>query len=220
MRSISGCVTCSGASVANPEPRVRNPRGEGGRLRTELLEAAADLMARHGSIDKVGVRTVAAAAGVSPTAVYGHFEDHSELLWASVQYCFDEFTAAMAEAEQAGSDPFDRLALVGEAYLRFATDNRGKYRVMFSNRVEMPDRPERVGALAFDNLVRLVGDVLRARGDDRDGRFVAVQVWTWAHGIADLMGSVEPADEWPHPDDLFAEMRERLELVPRSTVLP
>jgi AcrR family transcriptional regulator len=203
-----------------PEPdthRVRNPRGQGDRLRVELLDAAAELMAVHGSIDKVGVRAVAAAAGVSPTAVYRHFESHTDLLWAAVQYSFDEFARAMAGAAASADDPYERLAAMGEAYMQFARDHRGKYRVMFSNRVPLPPRTEPVGMHAFDQLVAVVTEVLAARDDDRDPRFVSVQVWTWMHGIVDLMGSHgEVPDLWPDPDVMLAELRVRLEIGPRQ----
>ncbi|MGB3737621.1 MAG: helix-turn-helix domain-containing protein, partial [Ilumatobacter sp.] len=52
--------------------RQRNPRGEGDQLRTDLLEAGADLIAEHGSVDGISLRAVARRTGVSPTAVYRH----------------------------------------------------------------------------------------------------------------------------------------------------
>lgn len=193
--------------------RERNPRGEGSRLRGELLDAAADLMARHGSIDKVSVRAVAAAAGVSPTAVYRHFDNHMDLLWAAVQHSFDEFSAALASAtDAAAGDIYDQFRAMGDAYVRFALDHQGKYRVMFSNRVELPPRAEPVGAHSFDQLVDFLSEVLAERGDERDPAFVAVQVWTWIHGIVDLMGTHPEMPEWPAHEHLLDELMRRLEL--------
>ncbi len=194
--------------------RERNPRGQGARLRVELLDAATKLMAQHGSLDKVSVRAVAAAAGVSPTAVYRHFENHTDLLWSAVQYCFEEFAARMEEARASTDDVYERLRNCGRAYVEFATEQRGKYRVMFSNRVELPPREEPVGINAFEQLVDLIADILEARGDDRDPHFVAVQVWTWIHGIVDLLGSHREADIWPEVEPLLEELRHRLELDP------
>ena len=204
------------AQTTTQPARVRNPRGEGARLRTDLLDAAADLMARHGSIDKVSVRAVAAEAGVSPTAVYRHFENHADLLWAAVHHCFEEFAAVMAEARTVSDDVFEQFRASGEAYVRFARHHTGKYRVMFSNRVELPPREEPVGTYAFDGLVDLVADILDALDDPRDPRFVAVQVWTWIHGMVDLICSHTELDWWPDVDDLLGELRTRLELVPRQ----
>lgn len=197
-------------------PRARNPRGEGARLRTELLDAAADLMAKHGSIDKVSVRAVAAAAGVSPTAVYRHFDNHMDLLWAAVHYSFDEFTSTLIEArEAAGDDVYDKFRAMGDAYVRFALEQTGKYRVMFSNRVHLPLQEAPVGKHSFDQLIGFIGEVLEHRGDDRDPVFVSVQVWTWIHGIVDLVGSHPEMPKWPPMEALMDDLMVRLDLTPR-----
>lgn len=171
-------------------------------------------MAQHGSIDKVSVRAVAAATGVSPTAVYRHFDNHMDLLWEAVQYSFDEFGAVMHAADAASTDIYQRLRACGEAYMRFAFEQRGKYRVMFSNRVELPPRAEPPGTDTFQHLIGLVTAILTDRGDDRDPHFVSVQVWTWLHGIVDLMGNHSELP-WPDPALLLDELAERLDLVAR-----
>ena len=79
------------SAAAEPVRRQRNARGEGERLRIELLEAAADLMATHGDIESISLRAVAREAGVSATAVYRHFDDHHDLLRESVEYCWTNF---------------------------------------------------------------------------------------------------------------------------------
>ncbi len=198
-------------ATASPS-RQRNPRGQGARLRTDLLEAATELMAQHGSLDKVSVRAVAGAAGVSPTAVYRHFENHTDLLWSAVQYCFEQFAEHMEGAAASTDDVYERLRNSGRAYVRFATDHPGMDRVMFSNRVELPPREEPVGINAFEQLVGLIADILTARGDDRDPHFVAVQVWTWIHGIVDLICSHRDVDMWPDVDLLLDELGDRLGL--------
>ena len=195
--------------------RARNPRGEGDRLRVELLDAAAELMAAHGSIDKVSVRAVAGAVGVSPTAVYRHFDNHAALLWAAVNHCFEEFADAMIGAREGIDDIYEQLRASGQAYIRFALEHPGKYRVMFSNRVELPAQEEPVGMFAFDTLVDLVRLILEDRDDDRDPTYVSVQVWTWIHGMVDLIGNHEELSMWPDIDDLMDELAPRMDLVPR-----
>ena len=204
------------AAQTRTTPRPRSPRGEGESLRIDLLDAAAELMATHGSIDKVSVRAVAAAAGVSPTAVYRHFDNHTDLLWAAVQYCFDEFATAMRSAWTESDDVYERLAKSGRAYIRFALEETGKYRVMFSNRVPLPEREEPVGMHAFDELVAKVRDILDDRGDDRDPEVVSVQIWSWIHGMVDLLGNHPELDMWPDAEAALDEMQRRLDLVPQD----
>ena len=192
--------------------RTRNPRGEGDRLRADLLDAAADLIAEHRSVDRVSLRAVAARAGVSPMAVYNHFADKDELMVAAVDHCWDEFQAALAAAYLAADDVYARLRDAGTAYARFALEHPGKYRVMFTDPADLPDRAEEpVGLGAFDQLVAVVGDILEARGDDRDPTFVAVQVHTWVHGIVSLI-ACKPEGDWPSTEDLLDDLLVRLDL--------
>jgi AcrR family transcriptional regulator len=98
---------------ARTPARARNPRGEGDRLRVELLDAAVELMAEAGDVDKVSLRAIAQRAGVSPTAVYRHFDDHRSLLREAVEYCWDEFAVALDAADRVTDDPSRRLRAPG-----------------------------------------------------------------------------------------------------------
>src|ERR1700742_1801745 len=106
--------------------RGRNPRGEGERLRATLLEAATELIAESENPENVSVRAVTRRAGVSPTALYLHFENREELFIAVSEACFAELGDVMcAAAEGAGGDSRDQLIAMGHAYLRFARERPG-----------------------------------------------------------------------------------------------
>jgi len=192
--------------------RTRNPKGEGDRLRLDLLDAAADLLAETGDI--VSLRAIAARAGVSPTAVYRHFDDHLELLRHAVVHCWREFEQRLEVAASSGDDPFSSFRNAGVAYLEFAEEQPGKYQVLFSNKVDLGVE-EGVGVAAFDHLVAMVGAVLVANDDDRDPFFVAAQVHTWIHGMVDLTGR-HPNGEWPDLLELLIELGVRLGLSERE----
>lgn len=193
--------------------RPRAARGEGDRLRGDLLDAAADLMAEHGSVEGISLRAVARRAGVSPTAVYRHFDDHMSLLRAAVDHCWSNFSEAMVDAFGSGVDPYDAIHRAGEAYIDFALRNPGQYRVIFSNRIALEGGKGDVGQSTFDLLVAGVDAVIAARGDGRDPRFVAAQVHTWIHGIVDLVGC-HPAMDWPDTDLLLDGLGDALGLGP------
>jgi len=192
--------------------RDRNPRGQGDRLRTDLLDAAADLLAETGSIERVSLRAAAKRAGVSPMAVYNHFEDRDALVDAAVDHCWAEFRHRLAAVALAEPDPARRLRATGDAYVRFALEQPGKYAVMFSGRTDgVAEREVPVGMTAFDDLVALIADILADRGDGRDPEFVAAQVHTWVHGMVTLM-SCHPEGPWPTIDALLDDLVVRLGL--------
>jgi AcrR family transcriptional regulator len=193
-------------------PRQRYARGEGDRLRQDLLESAADLMAKHGDIDSISLRAVARDAGVSATAVYRHFDDHLDLLRQSVEYCWGHFRSTLGDAAARDDDPFVRFRAMGDAYVQFALEHPGQYRVLFSNKIDLGDEGGPVGISAFHLLVDNVADMLRVLDDDRDPFFVAVQVHTWMHGIVDLVGC-HPAMAWPPIERLMDGLSNALGLV-------
>lgn len=195
--------------------RQRNARGEGDRLRTDLLDAAAELMAEHGSVDGISLRAVARCAGVSATAVYRHFDDHVELLQEAVRHCWINFLDALESARDAGTDPFDAFHRCGLAYATFATTRPGQYRVLFSGRIEIAAETAVVAEATFQILVDLVEAMLTELSDDRSAHFVAVQVHTWIHGIVDL-SSGHPHDDWPPVAAQLLGLRDALGLVRES----
>jgi AcrR family transcriptional regulator len=199
-------------SSASPPVRERNPRGEGDKLRIDLLDAAAELMAEKGDVDAISLRSIAARAGVSPTAVYRHFDDHLDLLTESVRHCWIEFDKAFDAVEDAARDPYDDLQVMGEAYVEFALGQPGKYHVLFANKIDLEIDGRSIGLHTFDRLVDKVARILDEQADPRDPWFVAVEVFTWIHGIVDLIGR-HGDGEWPPIEVLLEDLQRRLGLV-------
>jgi AcrR family transcriptional regulator len=201
-------------TAALPARRPKSARGEGDRLRQDLLESAANLMATHGDVESISLRAVARNAGVSATAVYRHFDDHLTLLREASEFCWANFRDALATARLSSTDPFISFRAHGEAYVRFAIDQPGQYRVLFSNKLDLGDEPSAVGRSAFQLLVDDVTTILQLLDDDRDPQFVAAQVHTWIHGIVDLRNT-HPDVPWPDTMDLLDGLGVALALVPR-----
>jgi AcrR family transcriptional regulator len=196
-------------------PRTRYRKGEGDKLRTDLLDAAADLLAAHGDLDSVSLRAVARRAGVSPTAVYRHFDDHVELLNDAVEHCWTTFYEHLRSADVTSDDPFVAFRAMGDAYVDYALTHPGQYRVLFSGKVGLGDGSSPGGLAAFRLLVDAVARILTAVDDPRDPFFVAVQVHTWIHGMVELRGS-HPDMVWPEMSDLLDALAEALGLRPTT----
>jgi AcrR family transcriptional regulator len=157
------------------------PPRTAGRLRTDLVAAAADLLERTGSAEAVTLRAVAREAGVTAPAVYGHFADLGALLDAVLEECFLALRAAIAEAVAGVDDPVERLVAGCRAYVRAGLAAPARYRAMFQRR-QAPG-----GQGAFDVLVDAVAACQEAgRSASRDPRGDAVLVWTALHGVVTL----------------------------------
>ena len=67
--------------------RQRNPRGQGERLRDDIIEAASRLLADPAA-PPLTLRAVAREVGVAATSVYLHFDDIESLTLAVVNHLF------------------------------------------------------------------------------------------------------------------------------------
>ncbi len=204
----------------NKRPRrKRNPRGQGERLRGELIEAATALLAELGDADRLSIRAVARRAGVTPPSIYRHFEDKQSLVLAVLEERFGEFNRFLAEAEAAGSDPCDALSRRCHAYLEFAREHPGHYRVLFGTKVPIPSvriagrgsarsgESPRAGAVSFFALVEAIQRCLDAGAEsDRDSSFLAVELWTVLHGVVDLHITY-PDLPWPPAEEITDAVR-------------
>lgn len=156
-------------------------------LRETVLKAAVDYIAEHGP-DGLSFRQVAQAAGVSHQAPYHHFTDRKGIFEAISTEGYEMFNAAMLDA--LAGDPDDPTTALLEAYVGFALDHRGHFRVMFRpDLCTIGDNPElqRVADASFDVLVDLVRDVLGPKASVNDIRARATAMWALAHGLATLL---------------------------------
>ena len=187
--------------------RPRNPRGEGGRLRQQLVQAAAELLDEVGDASRLSVRAIARRAGVSPTALYLHFADRDALVAAAVDAGFAGFNAALRDAARSESDPFARLATTALAYLAFAEHQPALYAVLFSTRRPLgpdapaPDVDREEGFAALVAMLRACDPTL----DAAEAREVAIAVWSSLHGFA-ILRAARPQIGWPSAEAYVRRM--------------
>jgi AcrR family transcriptional regulator len=192
--------------------RTRNPRGQGERLRTSLMDAARELLLELGDQDKVSVRAVTARAGVSPNALYLHFADREELLSAVMLAGYKEMRTRLQAAASRHSDPIEQLRAFGLAYLEFAAERPGLYRVLFMTKLrEGVPVPARGGPSGLDEGVDIFNDFLeivtRCLPQGADPFAQAAYLWAGFHGYVAL-SEVMPAFPWPQPQEYVERMIE------------
>jgi len=186
--------------------RARNPRGEGARLRDDIVAAAVDLLDETGDEGAVTLRAVARRVGIAAPSIYRHFPDQPSIMMAVVRQAFAELEAGLLAAlASAGDDPRRRLFTLGEAYLEFAQRHPGRYRTMFGG-LWMPDLAETalteadlasLGDASMKLLVDALDACVRAgiaTSDDLSAD--AVALWIGLHGLAHQR-AVTVAYPWP-----------------------
>jgi AcrR family transcriptional regulator len=89
--------------------RGRNPRGQGERLRAEILEVAQRLLDELGDDQALSMRAVARAVGIAATSVYIHFPDRDALVLAALEDCHRGLMEELDKAEAVEDDPVRKL---------------------------------------------------------------------------------------------------------------
>jgi len=185
-----------------------------GNLAQALVAAGLD-MAAEGGPEALSLREAARRAGVSPTAVYRHFDDRTALVTAVKQAVLARLSAAMEQALDAptsgdldaASRATERLIRIGRAYVAFALAHPGEYRVIFAGGsfpgdpaagIEAPDGtvvrdPYGILSEVLDEMVATGALAASARPGAED------PAWAMVHGLASLIlegpfGELPPAE--------------------------
>ena len=163
----------SAASGPGRSRRTRNRRGEGWRLREDLLNAADSLLDEVASPDTISLREVARRAGVSPMAPYRHFASSQELVGEGVR--LDGLIPERARAQ---------LIVMAERYVEWGRTSSATYHGLFDSSRVPAEQMNMPGAELFDAVATLIGAC--STHDDLDAQTAARLFWCGLHGIVSL----------------------------------
>lgn len=198
-------------------PRPRRSASEIAAVRNQMLDEALDLFVEAGwqgfSMRKLGARL-----GIAAKTVYNYFESQDEIYLGLLTRGFAGLNRALSDAVESGTDPFERLEAMIDAYVQFAFDNANLYGLMFTWHVPKYDdyvgTPSESTALveletALENqrlTAVTIAACVGAPVDDDDLRFITIRLWSQLHGY--ISGMHNHLLDYMHPDP--ASLRERM----------
>lgn len=188
-------------------------RAEPADLRQRILDTSRALLDEQGSAG-LSLREVARRAGVTHQAPYHHFADRESILAELVTHGFGELERRLARAHARSAGPQATLVASGVAYVVFALDNPGVFRIMF--RADLCDQARFPQAQAAGerahgelmNLVRLVHGSHAAPGDAS----LAALHWAQVHGLACLLLDGPLGQQLPSRRERLAFVRDAVTL--------
>jgi AcrR family transcriptional regulator len=125
---------------------------------------------------------------VSPRAPYHHFPDRTSLLREVARAGFEELSARMA-AHMANADPAERLAELGEEYLRFALECPAEFQTMHCDELcdaqSFPDRPD-VADGPFVYLLLTLEEIAGKPVAREELERYGLVAWSMVHGLVTL----------------------------------
>jgi AcrR family transcriptional regulator len=165
---------------------VPAPSEQHGDVRRLVLDAAIAIIELEGA-ESLSMREVARQAGVSHQAPYHYFGDRSGILAAISEEGFTGLAHAFRDVHETEM-PAAKAGFI--AYLNFAREHVGHFRVMFRNDIcgVMTHELTAVAAdSAFDELRLMVSRTTGPEIDPNKAFTFAAMLWSLSHGLATLV---------------------------------
>ncbi|MBI3440244.1 MAG: TetR/AcrR family transcriptional regulator [Proteobacteria bacterium] len=157
-----------------------------GQLREALIESALDILKTQG-IEGLNLRALARATGVTQAAPYSHFRDKDDLLAAVAETGFQRLAMQMVAEATGLRHTQERIEKLIVSYIRFATENRPLFQLMFSRELaQMKNYPTL--AMTAGKSYSLISAALSKRPSPaEDTPFMTVAIWSLCHGLTTLI---------------------------------
>ncbi|HEY3501717.1 MAG TPA: TetR/AcrR family transcriptional regulator [Actinocatenispora sp.] len=176
--------------------RRPNVRGQGDKLRDEIVTAAVRMLDELADDQALSLRAVARAVHIAATSVYLHFPDRDALVLAATQRCHEDLVRVGDEAADGETDPGARLRARILANAQWAEEHPGLYKVLHESTVH-----RRLGMPFKEVMVRRTVEEVRACMEAGvapadDPETVAIDLRTAVNGMLSQRIN-EPDLPWP-----------------------
>jgi len=179
-----------------------------GNLRQALVEAALRLIEVKGPTGFT-LSEAAKQAGVTPAAVYRHFEGREDLIAEAARQGFSMFADLMQFAYDKGQpSALAAFESTGRAYLAFARKHPGHYIAMFESGISVNRTPELADAAARARgiLERAVVELCEhiPPHNRPPASMFSAHILALSHGVVELYARSTPGTASPFsPEDLL-----------------
>ncbi|NBR91239.1 MAG: TetR/AcrR family transcriptional regulator [Rhodobacteraceae bacterium] len=180
-----------------------------GNLRQALVEACLSLITEKGPTGFT-LSEAAREAGVTPAAVYRHFEGREDLIAEAARQGYEIFTALMEFAYDNGKPTaLAAFEATGRAYLAFAKKYPGHYIAMFESGISVNRTPElaATSAKARAVLEESARGLSQRIPEDRrpPATMVSAHIWAMSHGVVELFARNSPGQQSPFDPEALLE---------------
>lgn len=180
-----------------------------GDLKRALVDGALRLIEDKGPTGFT-LSEAAREAGVTPAAVYRHFEGREDLIAEAARQGYEIFGDLMEYAYAKGQpSALASFEATGRAYLAFARKYPGHYVAMFESGISTQRSPE-----LNDVATRAMGVLERAAeqlsahipAEKRPPpQMFSAHIWAMSHGVVELFARGAPGSKSPFPPEDLLE---------------
>ena len=180
-----------------------------GNLKQALVDAALALIEAKGPTGFT-LSEAAKQAGVTPAAVYRHFEGREDLIAEAARQGYEIFADVMQYAYDKGQpSALAAFEATGRAYLAFARKYPGHYIAMFESGISVNRNPDlaQVAQRARDVLEKSARELSRHIPPEKrpPAAMFSAHIWAISHGVVELFARNSPGTQSPFPPEDLLE---------------
>jgi AcrR family transcriptional regulator len=180
-----------------------------GNLRQALVDAALKLIEEKGPTGFT-LSEAAKQAGVTPAAVYRHFEGREDLIAEAARQGYTIFADLMQYAYEKGQpSALAAFESTGRAYLAFARKYPGHYIAMFESGISVNRTADLAAVANRANgvLERAASDLSKHIPEDKrpPASMFSAHIWAMSHGVVELFARNSPGRASPYPPEDLLE---------------
>ncbi len=180
-----------------------------GNLRQALVDAALELVGSRGPTGFT-LSEAAKQAGVTPAAVYRHFEGREDLIAEAARQGYEIFADLMEFAYESGQpSALASFEATGRAYLAFARKFPGHYVAMFESGVPVNRTPELASvATRANQVLEKAAAALSERAPAAKrppSTMFSAHIWAMSHGVVELFARGAAGGRSPFPPEDLLE---------------
>ncbi|MBY6080981.1 MULTISPECIES: TetR/AcrR family transcriptional regulator [Ruegeria] len=178
-----------------------------GNLKQALIDAALSLIEEKGPTGFT-LSEAAKRAGVTPAAVYRHYQGREDLIAEAARQGFEMFADLMQYAYDKGQpSALAAFEATGRAYLAFARKHPGHYISMFESGISVNRTPELALAAnrAKEVLEMAAADLSEHIPPEKrpPASMFSAHIWAMSHGVVELYARNAGASSPFPPEDLL-----------------
>ena len=179
-----------------------------GNLKQALVDAALKLIEEKGPTGFT-LSEAAKQAGVTPAAVYRHFEGREDLIAEAARQGYEIFAELMEYAYETGQpSALASFEATGRAYLAFARRHPGHYVAMFESGLsvnrsaDLAIAAQRASAILEKSAEALSRHIPPEKRPPP--QMFSAHIWAMSHGVVELFARNQPGARSPFsPEDLL-----------------
>ncbi|MEL6958020.1 MAG: TetR/AcrR family transcriptional regulator [Pseudomonadota bacterium] len=180
-----------------------------GDLKRALVDGALRLIEEKGPTGFT-LSEAAREAGVTPAAVYRHFDGREDLIAEAARQGYEIFADLMEYAYDKGQpSALASFEATGRAYLAFARKYPGHYVAMFESGISTNRTPELNDAATRANAVleKSAAELSKHIPEEKrpPPQMFSAHIWAMSHGVVELFARGAPGRTSPFPPEDLLE---------------